>query len=254
MDCGEVVPGRADISTQATDRDQRSLRACREAVRRAAGRYAYLEIGSHLGGSLLPHVEDPACHFMWSIDPRPAAQPDARGMRFAYPNNSTAAMVERLATVDPHVRARLRCLDAPTTDIDPAAIATPPELCFIDGEHTDAAVLDDYAFCRRVLAPHGLIVFHDAPVIYNALADIVRDLDTAGVSYSALALPDTVFAIEFGGGALLDGPEFDEARRESFRGYLFSLQSNDAFRRLANRWPLRLYRRLRALGRSASLC
>jgi hypothetical protein len=245
---------RLDIPSQSSERDQRSLRTCREAVRRAAGRYAYLEIGSHLGGSLLPHVQDAACVLMWSIDPRPAAQPDARGMHFHYPDNSTSAMIERLEQVAPDVRGRLRCLDASTSEIDPAAIAPPPALCFVDGEHTDSAVLTDFAFCRRVLAPNGLIVFHDAAVVYNALATIVQDLDEEGVAYSAVALADTVFVIEFGGWKLLDGPEFVLAGRESYRGYLFSLQSNDAYRRLANRWPLRQLRRLRALSRSMFLC
>jgi hypothetical protein len=237
----------AAIPSQSTDGDRRSLLACQLAVRRRVSRYVYLEIGSHLGGSLQPHVQDPACGELHSIDTRPTVQPDARGVPFAYPDNSTERMLSGLARLDPTVRARVRCYDAPTRTLDPDRITAAPHLCFIDGEHTDAAATADFAFCRRVLAPSGLILFHDASVIYNALWQIVEDLDRSGVSYRACALPDVIFAVEFGTWNLLDGPELAPVRRESFRGYLFSLRANDPYRRLAHRWPLRAYRKLRAI-------
>lgn len=210
--------------------------------------YTYLEIGSHLGGSLQPHVLDPSCEVMHSIDPRPADQPDQRGVRFAYPGNSTARMLDNLERLSADARRRIRCYEQATAGIDPASITPAPHLCFVDGEHTDAAVVADFAFCRQVLAPNGLILLHDAGIVYNALAAIVSALDAEGVAYRAAALPDAVFAFEFGAAGLLDSASLAEARRDSYRGYLATLQTNDHYRQFAGRWPFRLLRRVRAFG------
>lgn len=210
--------------------------------------YVYLEIGSHLGGSLQPHVLDSACAVMHSIDPRPADQPDQRGVRFAYPGNSTERMLDNLTRLSADARSRIRCYEQPTTALDPAVIAPAPHLCFIDGEHTDAAVMADFAFCRRVLAPDGLILLHDAGIVYNALAAIISGLDAEGVRYHAAALPDAVFAIEFGSAGLLEGASLAEARRDGYRGYVATLQTNDHYRQFFGRWPFRVLRRLRGFG------
>lgn len=236
------------VDAQSTPRDRRSLLACQQAVRTLVSPYIYLEIGSHLGGSLQPHVLDPSCAVMHSIDPRPADQPDQRGVRFAYPGNSTARMLENLERLSGDARGRIRCYRQSTPAIDPAIVVPAPHLCFIDGEHTDAAVIADFAFCRTVLAPNGLILLHDAGIVYNALASIVSALDAEGVTYRAAALPDAVFAIEFGAGGLLDGASMAEARRDGYRGYLATLQTNDHYRQFFGRWPFRVLRRLRAFG------
>ena len=47
------------IPSQSSAWDRRSLLACQAAIRQRIGRYVYLEIGSHLGGSLQTHVLDP---------------------------------------------------------------------------------------------------------------------------------------------------------------------------------------------------
>lgn len=239
------------IGAQSTRRDQRSLLACQCAVRAAVTPYVYLEIGSHLGGSLQPHVLDPACAVMHSIDPRPFDQPDQRGVRFAYPGNSTGRMLDHLEGLRPDARARVRCYEQSAPAIDPAAIAPAPQLCFIDGEHTDAAVRADFAFCRRVLAPEGLILFHDAGIVYNALAAIIDELDAEAVAYRAVALPDAVFAIEFGDRGLLESAALAAVQRDGYRGYLATLQSNDSYRQFFSRWPFPWLRRLRTLGSSS---
>jgi hypothetical protein len=233
------------IPSESTLRDRRSLLACQRAVRGRWSPYVYLEIGSHLGGSLQPHVLDPACITAHSIDPRPALQPDARGSRYGYPGNSTARMLALLTAAGGDV-GRVRCYEQTSAQLDPAAIVPEPHFCFVDGEHTDAAVVADFAFCQRVAAPGGLILFHDAHVIYNALEAIVASLDGAGVAYRACHLPDTLFAIELGGGDLLDSRELDPVRRESHRGYLLSLRSTEPYRQFANRWVFRAFRKVRA--------
>ncbi len=234
------------IASESTPWDRRSLLACQHAVRTRWSPYVYLEIGSHLGGSLQPHILDPACTLMHSIDPRPVQQPDARGQRFGYPGNSTARMLANLSATGGDTN-RVVCHEQTSALLEPTAIVPAPHLCFIDGEHTDAAVLADFGFCRRVIAPGGLILFHDAHIVYNALDEIVTRLDRAGTTYRACHLPDTLFAIELGEGALLDGPALAPVRRESYRGYLLSLQSTDHYRRFANRWLFRAIRKVRAV-------
>jgi cephalosporin hydroxylase len=237
------------ISSESTLWDRRSLLACQQAVRMQWSPYVYLEIGSHLGGSLQPHVLDPRCGASHSIDPRPLQQPDARGVRFDYPDNSTERMLANLAAAGGDT-ARIRCYEQSTTRIDAAGIEPRPHLCFVDGEHTDAAVLADFAFCQRVVSPGGLIVFHDAHIIYNALEEIVAMLDRAGGHYRACHLPDTVFVIEVGEGTLLESTGLAAMRRENHRGYLLSLRSTDDYRRFANRWLFRTLRRARAVATS----
>jgi hypothetical protein len=236
------------IPSESTPWDRRSLLACQQAVRMRWSPYVYLEIGSHLGGSLQPHVLDKACATMHSIDPRPSQQPDARGGRFGYPGNSTARMLATLSAIGADTN-RIVCHEQTSTRLEPGAIVPAPHLCFIDGEHTDGAAIADFAFCQRVIAPGGLILFHDAHIIYNALDEIVASLDRAGTAYRACHLPDTLFAIELGEGELLDGTALAAVRRESYRGYVLSLQSTDHYRRFANRW---LFRALRKVGAVAA--
>ena len=48
------------VASQTTVEDQRSLLAIQAAIRRSFPAYVYLEIGSHKGGSIQPHVVDPS--------------------------------------------------------------------------------------------------------------------------------------------------------------------------------------------------
>ena len=152
------------IESQTSTNDRRSLLACQLAVRTQRAPYVYLEIGSHMGGSLQPHVLDPQCQRMYSIDNRPSSQPDERGLPYAYSDNSTGRMLSALGAMSPDGVTRLTCIDADASRVAPRVIDSQPHLCFIDGEHTDAAVVSDFAFCRRVLAKDGAIVFHGAVV------------------------------------------------------------------------------------------
>src|SRR5262245_59764310 len=90
------------IESLTTDLDKRSLLACQLAVRHLRDSYVYLEIGSHLGGSLQSHVLDDRCEHIFSIDKRPARQPDERGQDDQYPDNSTDRMLDNLKSVSPN--------------------------------------------------------------------------------------------------------------------------------------------------------
>ncbi len=232
------------IPSQSTERDKRSLLACQGAVRGIVSQYRYLEIGSYLGGSIQPHLLDPKCERIYSIDKRPPVQPDARGMDWEYHNNSTARMLQMLSEVAKDT-GKIVTIDGETSSLDNSTVGEPVDLCFIDGEHTDAAAAADFRFCRKVLAPNGAIIFHDAHIVYNGIASMIDDLENAGVRFRSYVLPHTVFVIEIGDFPMLDHPSVLQMVLENRHSYLFALQDNDRFRQFANRFPFKLIRKIK---------
>ena len=178
--------------------DQMSWLAVQRSIRQMWPRYVYLEIGSHLGGSLQQHLLDPFCLKIISIDKRPEWQPDDRGKPCLYPDNSTARMIENLRAIAPENISKIQCFDCDAKDIDVGEITTPVHICFIDGEHTRSAVLSDFEFCLKVCDKAGVICFHDARVIWPALGAIMASLRRRGYRFEAYKLPGETFAICFG--------------------------------------------------------
>ncbi len=189
----------ASIPSQTSVKDRRSLLAVQRSTARRFGRFAYLEIGSHLGGSIQPYLLDPRCDAIYSIDSRPASQPDdrSRGCRVAYEGNSTQRMLDRLREVSPERLAVVRCFEANASEVDPAKIERRPHVVFIDGEHTRRAVVSDFEFCRRVLAPGGTIVFDDFPIVYPGVLEILRSLRRAGELFTTARLEGKAFGVFF---------------------------------------------------------
>jgi len=185
----------ARIKSQTTDADQKSLLAVQACVREAVGEYVYLEIGSYLGGSIQPHLLDPRCKKIYSIDKRPSSQPDERGPRFEYPDNSTERMRALLAAIDEEGVKKIECINADTRFLPPSSIHRAPNLCFIDGEHTPAAAIADFDFCLKVCAVGATIIFHDAQTIFRGLRSAVARLDRTGRRFSSHALLDMVYVI-----------------------------------------------------------
>jgi hypothetical protein len=212
------------IQSQTSPGDRRSLLAVQRATARRSGRYAYLEIGSHLGGSIQPHLLDPRCETIFSIDPRPSSQPDDRSPGYVarYEDNSTERMLGLLRNVAPEEAGKVRCFEKDASAVDPALIAPHPAIAFIDGEHTRHAVLSDFAFCRRVIAPGGAILFDDFPIVYPAVLEICRELRRKGERFVAARLEGKVFGIFFD--------------PESLRGDAFLSEWSER-----NRWTLRRY-------------
>ncbi len=242
----------AAIESQSTDQDKQSLLACQGAVRDLASRYAYLEIGSHLGGSIQPHLLDPRCARVYSIDKRPLHQPDERGVDYAYPNNSTQRMLQRLRQVAPDEMGKVEAIDGDTQGISPQRFEHSVQLCFIDGEHTDRAVISDFRFCLEMLEGRGAIVLHDAAIVYNGIAECLRQLDNESIAFRAYHLPSVLFVVEIGDFPLHQSPPVMDRLLNNHEGYLFSLQYNDHYRRFANREPFRTVRRLVAKVRAAN--
>jgi hypothetical protein len=233
------------IDSQSTEADKRSLLAIQRAVRGLRSGYRYLEIGSYLGGSIQPHLLDDKCSAIVSLDKRPVQQPDARGFDYTYLNNSTDRMLEMLKGVDPERIQKISTIDGDSSTVDPKQLSGEMDLCFIDGEHTDRAVLSDFKFCLAALGHDGCIAFHDSQITYNGIANCVKFLEETGRAFRAYPLPTFVFVIEIGDFPIHKNEAIFD-RIASHESYLGSLQDNDQYRRFATRYPFRAVRNLYA--------
>ncbi len=231
------------INSQSSDQDKRSLLACQLATRELRPDFNYLEIGSYLGGSIQPYLPDDRCKRIYSIDKRPKSQPDERRIEYVYLNNSTVRMLENLRAVAPDKMDKIVAIDSDTRTIDQSMIPDSIHLAFIDGEHTNDSVMSDFMFCLEVLDPNGgAVMFHDAQITYNGLADCVKYLQQNGTDFRAYILPHIVFVIEIGIFPLHKNARIAEMLVNNHEGYLFSLQNNDYYREFTNKLPFRLIR------------
>jgi hypothetical protein len=186
------------VESQTGIEDQRSLLAIQDAVA-SRGPYRYLEIGSFKGGTLQPHIVDPRCRSVLSIDPRPGVSADERFEGgYDYGGVSTAAMLWNLRSVPGGNADKIETLEASVEEI--VGGDYPADVCFIDGEHTNAAALRDARFCLRAIQGNGIIAFHDRAVV---AVGIQRFLSEA-CGYRAYALRTSVFVVEFGGARIID--------------------------------------------------
>ena len=188
--------------------------AVQRATARDRGTFAYLEIGSHLGGSIQPYLLDERCRAVYSIDPRPLSQLDdrKRGHIVHYEGNSTERMRERLRSLDAAQFAKVVCFESDASLVDPARLVPRPDVGFIDGEHTRRAVLSDYAFCRKALSPTGTILFDDFPIVYPAVIQIVRSLRASGEAFAAFRLDGKVFGLFLDPGRVDRDPHLSKCR------------------------------------------
>jgi Methyltransferase domain len=183
------------IPTETSPADRRALLGLHRAVMNKHGQFAYLEIGSHLGGSLQPYLLNSACQRIYCIDPRPLSQPDDRQKNcvFYYPENSTQRMLKNLTALDQAAVSKVHCFESDARAVDVTAITIRPMIVFIDGEHTRAAVNSDVDFCLRVIRTKGIIVFHDFQIVYKAIFDTLRRLRHRDLL--AYLIEGSVFAI-----------------------------------------------------------
>lgn len=193
VDLFEAIPSQTSLATR------RSLLAIQRATARRHGEFAYLEIGSYLGGSIQPYLLDKRCRAIYSIDPRPGRQADDRAPGFSreYRDNSTKRMLELLGEVDASEVSKISCFEMDASKVDPARIATRPHVAFIDGEHTVRAVLSDFAFCQGVLAEGGTVVFDDFSIVYPAVIAVCRLLKRQRRRFVTARLEGKIFAVFF---------------------------------------------------------
>jgi Methyltransferase domain len=231
------------IYSQTTDEDKKSLLAIQRAIREISKAYTYLEIGSYLGGSLQSYTADMRCAKVISIDPRPPIFGDERG-RIRYNENTAARMIKNLEEVPGADVAKLATFDAGTDSLAPVAVRSRADICFIDGEHTDAAAVRDSRFCLEILKEDGAIAYHDAHIVYLGIASFLEELEKAGRPFRAFNLAHSVFCIELGSLRLSEHPAIRERQSANYRALLWSLKENNLYRQFYVRREVQLARRL----------
>jgi predicted O-methyltransferase YrrM len=231
---GDGVPRSRDaavfdaIPSETTPSDRESLLLLRDCAR-SRGPYVYLEIGSYLGGTLQPFYADDRCRLIYSIDERPDFVPDERGRFFYHYDrqvNSTATMLANLAKAFPAAEpSRVRTFDCDASEVDRHLIAERPHVCFIDAEHTNDAVFEDFQFCLEVCHPDAVVAFHDAGIVFGGIRRIKEHLADRAVHFRGFKLGGSVYAIllneavgrhadELGRQAIDEDSYFREAERE----------------------------------------
>jgi hypothetical protein len=220
------------IPSQSSDGDKKSWLALQRSVRAACDRYVYLEIGSYQGGSMQPYLVDPKCQAIYSIDDRSLVPADDRGKDYySYDGNSKERMLENLRKLDESQASKVMCFDGDAKDVDVNLLTHSPNLCFIDGEHTKAAVLSDFDFCLRVASKDAIIYFHDDWVIFPAIAEIIRRLKHQRIAFRSLKLGGITFAILLGESPAATDPHIRSVATDG-RAYLIQSQIKAGAKRL----------------------
>jgi hypothetical protein len=184
------------VESQTSAEDKVSFLRIQNLIRACAANYVYMEVGSHLGGTLVPHLADPRCRSVISIDPRPHKQPDERGCSFTYDGNSTARMIEGLKQVlSIDCLAKLRTFDLDAAQVPLVDIAARADLVMVDGEHTNVAVFSDVMSLLPAIVPDAIIAFHDANLVADAIQNLERYFIYAGIEFATVFLRDSVCAI-----------------------------------------------------------
>jgi len=186
------------ICTLQSDNDKKSLLAIQKAVREIKGAFAYLEIGSYMGGTLQPFLLDDLCTRVYSIDSWPDYLRDEVSVSRKDPRVSLEGMMSQLTLNYENQLHKLVTLVGTSITIEQDQIAERPTLLFIDGEHTNRACFDDFKFCALVAESNSVIVFHDSDIVFGALAECHTWLKTRGANFHAYNLPDTIGVIEIG--------------------------------------------------------
>jgi Methyltransferase domain len=196
------------IGSQTTDPDRRALLSLQKIIRNHYQPYTYLEIGSHLGGSIQPHLVDSRCALIYSIDPRPRNPiPDERAREVVqYPANSTQAMMEGLAKIPNGDLKKIVTFEKDASALTASDTPRLSHLCFIDGEHTNKAVQSDFKACLPRTAPNGVIAFHDCFLVSPGILGCSQQIADAGLPFTAFHYSGSnVFAYALGTDAALMG-------------------------------------------------
>jgi Methyltransferase domain len=233
------------VESLLTKNDKRSLLACQKGVRELLPEYTYLEIGSYMGGSLQPHVQDDHCRRIYSVDKRPPVAPDVSGFDRNYKNNSTENMLHNLRELSEEGTKKIITLDGDVNDIDPARVEEKPQLCFVDGEHTDEAAMRDFMFCYKVMAENGAVMFHDSAIIYNSLWDIIKFVESEGRTFRAYNIADYVFVLELGDFPLHRSEAIKDMLMNNYVGYLNSMQYTEPYRKFTMKPIFRFVRAIK---------
>ena len=169
------------IPSQTSTNDKLFLLGSIQLARSTNG-YAYLEIGSLLGGSLTPFLMDPLCELVLSVDDRERVQPDERGISYDYTGITTQSMLDELNRCKIGTE-KLRTFDGSIHEL-PDDYAASFDIALLDGEHTDEACFRDFIWTFPRMKSDAMIMFHDSTLIYKSIKLIMLYLDKAKVTYS----------------------------------------------------------------------
>jgi hypothetical protein len=202
------------VHSQTSDKDRTALLAVQRAVANRFGKYSYIEVGSHLGGTIQPHIVDERCNGIYSIDPRPEICADDRvSGKSEYIDNSSERMLRLLSEVEGGDVSKITCLNSDAREVGANDIPCLPELVFIDGEHTKEAALSDFNSTRALADKGATILFHDFSVVYLGIMEVCRLLKKEGVPHHAIKLGGSVFGVFFD----LDLPKADPYLSKALR-------------------------------------
>jgi hypothetical protein len=205
----QINPDAFKLDTMAKTDDKKMLLALQCIVRAQQTTYVYVEVGSYMGGTLVPHLMDTRCRRVVSIDKRPGAQADERGGTMSYFHASTALMLERLAANLPaSALTKLETHDCDAADLPETARTPKFDLAFIDGEHTNRAAFQDFLSLLPSAQPNCIIAFHDANLVTDAILNVQSLLRHQGIAHESRFLPEVVFAL-FLGSYTSCAPAFD---------------------------------------------
>lgn len=158
------------LSSQTSVNDKLVLLKIRD-IFRSWPSYNYVEIGSYLGGSLVPFCRDEHCGNILSIDDRGRDQPDERGANYDYTAITTRMMIDNLAEQGVP-ETRVNTFDGSISECDAPVLKY--DLMMIDGEHTNWACFRDFVHGQKLLAESAIVMFHDTRLVFNALK-IIRE-------------------------------------------------------------------------------
>jgi len=183
------------ITSQTSDNDKLALLKIRD-VLGASGQYNYLEIGSFLGGSLTPFLQDEKCKKILSIDRREKLISDERGVKYDYKGITSQVMMDGL-----HLKGiktdKLKVFDGSVDKFE--AQEDKYDFAFIDGEHTDGACFRDFIYAERLLNKDCIIAFHDSTLTYKALNLICILLEFKSCIFKFIKIKNSEVSVFFMG-------------------------------------------------------
>jgi hypothetical protein len=209
--------------------DHHTMLTLQKIVQEEAGECVYLEIGSLLGGSMVPYLLDPRCSLVMSVDSRPEVTPDERGTTWTYGATTAQMLIELQKEVRPEDMVKLRTYDMDTATFARGNKLGPirlrPNLVFLDAEHTNAAVFQDFWNIYPIIQRNAIFAFHDSNLIFDALTNITAMLTYLDIEFRPMYLQDVVFALAFGSMIpatrdlpVWDAGDFVKAARKTLNG------------------------------------
>jgi len=199
------------IPSQSSNEDKFAILKIRD-ILSSKGKYTYCEIGSYLGGSLTPFMNDNNCEYILSVDDRGKIQPDERGVDFDYRHISHQTMLDGLSN---HYQdlSKLETFDGSIHEL----VSTKKfDLIFIDGEHTDYACFRDFIYAQKYIKNDGVIMFHDSNLIYKSLKIIQELLVCNNIFYKFIKIPNSVMSFIFFGDYINYFVEFEQEDLDKF--------------------------------------